>query len=50
MDERKQITVRSVKKSTYQKLKEVKSVSRVPIGALLDEAVEYWFEQLPEET
>lgn len=49
MNERKQVTIRAVKKSTYQKLCEVKSVSRVPLGALLDEAVEFWFAQLPEE-
>jgi len=49
MNERKQITIRSVKKSTYAKLQEVKSVSFVPLGPLLDEAVEFWFEHLPEE-
>lgn len=49
MNERKQITVRSVKKSTYAMLQEVKSVSHVPLGPLLDEAVEYWYQHLPEE-
>jgi len=49
MNERKQITVRSVKKSTYAKLQEVKSTSHVPLGPLLDEAVEFWFDHLPEE-
>jgi len=49
MDERKQITIRAVKKSTYAKLQEVKATSHVPLGPLLDEAVEFWFENLPEE-
>ena len=49
MNERKQITFRSVKKSTYDKLQEVKSISHMPLGALLDEAVEYWFDHLPED-
>jgi len=49
MNERKQITVRSVKKTTYAKLQEVKSTSHVPLGPLLDEAVEFWFDHLPEE-
>ena len=49
MNERKQITIRSVKKTTYAKLQEVKSTSHIPLGPLLDEAVEFWFDQLPEE-
>lgn len=49
MDERKQVTIRSVKRSTYAKLQEVKATSHVSLGALLDEAVEFWFDQLPEE-
>lgn len=49
MHERKQITVRAVKNSTYQKLQDVKAISRVPMGVLLDEAVEYWFEHLPKD-
>ena len=49
MNERKQITIRSVKKDTYAKLQEVKSISHIPLGPLLDEAVEFWFDHLPEE-
>ncbi len=49
MNERKQITIRSVKKSTYAMLQEVQSASNIPLGVLLDEAVEFWFDHLPEE-
>ena len=49
MNERKQITIRSVKNTTYAKLQEVKSTSHIPLGPLLDEAVEFWFDQLPED-
>lgn len=48
MSDRKQITVRAVKTATYDRLKEVKETSRIPLGALLDEAVEYWWSSLPE--
>lgn len=48
MSDRKQITVRAVKRSTYERLKEVKETSRTPLGALLDEAVEQWWNSLPE--
>ena len=33
---------------TYDRLKEVKEQTRIPLGALLDEAVEQWWESLPE--
>lgn len=49
MNERKQITIRSVKNSTYAMLQEVQSTSHIPLGVLLDEAVEFWFDHLPEE-
>lgn len=49
MNERKQITIRSVKKTTYARLQEVRSASHIPLGQLVDEAVEFWFEHLPEE-
>lgn len=49
MKERKQVTIRSVKKSTYAMLQEVQSTSHMPLGVLLDEAVEFWFDHLPEE-
>lgn len=49
MSERKQVTIRSVKKSTYTMLQEVQSTSNIPLGVLLDEAVEFWFDHLPEE-
>lgn len=48
MDERKQITVRSVKKTTYERLRNVAMTCHVPLGILLDEAVEMWWDQLPE--
>lgn len=48
MSDRKQITVRAVKTATYDRLKEVKEISRIPLGTLLDEAVEYWWSSLPE--
>lgn len=48
MSDRKQITIRAVKKITYERLKEFKQVSRLPLGALLDEAVEHWWNGLPE--
>lgn len=48
MSDRKQVTIRAVKTATYDRLKEVKEVTRVPLGALLDEAVEQWWESLPE--
>ncbi|MEM9320360.1 MAG: hypothetical protein AAGA70_15355 [Pseudomonadota bacterium] len=48
MTERKQITIRAVKRSTYDKLWEVKETSRMPLGALLDEAVDHWWKSLPE--
>ena len=48
MSDRKQITIRAVRTVTYERLQEVKQVSRVPLGALLDEAVEYWWNSLPE--
>jgi hypothetical protein len=43
MNERKQITIRSVKNTTYAKLQDVKSTSHIPLGPLLDKAVEFWF-------
>ena len=49
MNDRKQITIRAVKKITYARLQEVKQTSRVPLGALLDEAVDLWWNSLPEE-
>lgn len=48
MSDRKQITVRAVRNETYRRLQEVKETSRIPLGALLDEAVEYWWNSLPE--
>jgi hypothetical protein len=48
MDERKQVTIRAVRKSTYDRLREVRETSRIPLGALLDEAVQFWWEHLPE--
>jgi len=48
LPERKQITVRAVKTATYARLQAVKSVSRMPLGALLDEAVELWWDSLAE--
>lgn len=48
MTDRKQITIRAVKTATYARLQEVKQVSRMPLGALLDEAVEMWWDSLPE--
>lgn len=48
MKDRKQITIRAVKYVTYRRLQEVKETSRTPLGALLDEAVEYWWNSLPE--
>ena len=48
MLDRKQITIRAVKTSTYEKLQEVKETSRIPLGALLDEAVDHWWKSLPE--
>jgi hypothetical protein len=48
MSDRKQVTIRAVKKVTYERLKEVKETSRIPLGALLDEAVEHWWNSLPE--
>lgn len=47
MPERKQITVRAVKTETYDRLREVKEVTRIPIGALIDEAVDQWWKELP---
>ena len=49
MSDRKQVTIRAVKTATYERLKEVKKVSRTPLGALLDEAVELWWDSLLEE-
>lgn len=49
MSERKQVTIRAVKTATYERLQQVKETSRTPIGALLDEAVELWWDSLPEE-
>ncbi|WP_162893382.1 hypothetical protein [Phaeobacter inhibens] len=48
MSDRKQVTIRAVKTVTYDRLKEVKEASRIPLGALLDEAVEQWWYGLPE--
>ena len=48
MSDRKQVTIRAVKTVTYDRLKEVKETSRIPLGALLDEAVEQWWHGLPE--
>lgn len=48
MSDRKQVTIRAVKKVTYERLREVKEVSRIPLGALLDQAVEHWWNSLPE--
>ena len=48
MSDRKQVTIRAVKSVTYERLRAVKQVSRVPLGALLDEAVEHWWNSLPE--
>lgn len=48
MTHRKQVTIRAVKATTYERLREVREVSRTPIGALLDEAVEFWWDSLPE--
>jgi len=48
MPSRKQITIRSVKTETYDRLREVKATSRIPLGVLLDEAVEEWWKNLPE--
>lgn len=49
MSDRKQVTIRAVKTATYERLQEVKRTSRTPLGALLDEAVELWWDSLPEE-
>ncbi len=48
MSDRKQVTIRAVKTATYDRLREVKEQTRMPLGALLDEAVEHWWESLPE--
>ncbi|WP_299155054.1 hypothetical protein [uncultured Tateyamaria sp.] len=48
MSDRKQVTIRAVKTVTYDRLREVKEASRIPLGALLDEAVEQWWHGLPE--
>jgi hypothetical protein len=48
MSDRKQVTIRAVKKVTYERLRHVKETSRIPLGALLDEAVEQWWNGLPE--
>ncbi|WP_420863478.1 hypothetical protein [Algirhabdus cladophorae] len=48
MSDRKQVTIRAVRKVTYERLREVKEASRIPLGALLDEAVEHWWNGLPE--
>jgi hypothetical protein len=48
MSDRKQVTIRAVRKVTYERLREVKEASRIPLGALLDEAVEQWWNSLPE--
>ena len=48
MSDRKQVTIRAVKTTTYELLQEVKETSRIPLGALLDEAVEYWWSSQPE--
>ena len=49
MSDRKQITVRNVKCLSYERLQEVRETSRIPLGLLLDEAIELWWHQLPEE-
>ena len=49
MSQRQQITIRSVKTITYDRLNEVRQVSRIPLGTLLDQAVEFWWHSLPEE-
>lgn len=48
MSDRKQVTIRAVKNITYDRLREVREQTRIPLGALLDEAVEQWWENLPE--
>lgn len=48
MSDRKQVTIRAVKEMTYERLRDVKETSRIPLGALLDEAVDLWWNSLPE--
>jgi len=47
--DRKQITIRSVKTVTYDRLREIRETSNVPLGILLDDAVDFWWNSLPED-
>lgn len=46
---RKQLSIRSVSNITFKRLREVHLSSRLPMGALVDDAIEYWWKHLPEE-
>ena len=43
MSDRKQVTIRAVKKVTYERLRDVKEAPRIPPGAVREEAVEQWW-------
>ena len=47
--QRKQLSIRSVSNITFQRLREVHQSSRLPMGALIDDAIEYWWANLPED-
>lgn len=44
---RSQISVRSVSRITTERLREIHESTRLPMGALLDQAVSVWWSQLP---
>jgi len=48
MEDRKQVTIRGVSRQTYTRLQQVRQTSQIPLGTLLDEAVDLWWNSLPE--
>lgn len=47
INERRQVSVRSVSRITTERLREVHEATRLPMGALVDQAVSLWWNSLP---
>lgn len=47
MTQRKRYTIRNLPVECIERLREVRETSKVPIGVLVNDAVETWWESLP---